>query len=99
MTENLRQLRNELDQLDERILDTLSRRMAICRQVAMHKAEVGIPIMQEARVAHVKAKATDGARTLGLSEAFVEAIYELVIEESCRVQHETIDSAKARAHA
>jgi chorismate mutase len=96
MSGKLQQFRRELDELDDRLLDLLSRRLAICREVAVYKAEAGIPMMQEPRVAEVKARAAAGGHGKGLREEFVLAIYELVIAEACRVEDEIIGARKRR---
>jgi len=88
MTEKLQQFRRELDELDEQLLDVLSRRLAICREVAAYKAESGIPMMQEQRVAEVKARAAERGHGRGLRREFVLAIYELVIDEACQIEDE-----------
>ncbi len=90
MTEALLEYRRELDRLDDQILEVLSRRLAICREVASHKVEAGIPMMQTNRVAEVKARAVTQGKNRGLSESFVLSLFEIVIEEACRIEDEII---------
>jgi len=94
MTDKLLGLRRELDKLDDRILDVLSDRLAICRQVALHKVEAGIPMMQTSRVAEVKSRAAAKGKSKGLSEEFVLSLYEIVINEACRIENEIIGNCK-----
>jgi chorismate mutase-like protein len=95
--ERLEEFRRQLDELDERLLDVLARRFDVCREVAGHKAEVQIPMMQPARVAEVKRRAVERGRSRGLSEGFVTALYELVIAEACRIEDELLAAAPPRA--
>jgi len=90
MTEKLRQFRRELDELDDRILELLSRRLGICREVALYKAEAGIAMMQADRVTQVKDRAVSEGKTRGLTENFVLSLYEIVITEACRIEDEII---------
>jgi chorismate mutase-like protein len=96
MTEKLLRFRRELDELDDQILDVLSRRLGICREVALYKAEAGIAMMQAGRVAQVKARAVAKGKTKGLSENFVLSLYEIVITEACRIEDEIIRARERR---
>ncbi len=46
---NLEQLRSEIDELDNNILKAFTRRMELCRQVAVYKIENNLPVFQEGR--------------------------------------------------
>jgi chorismate mutase len=93
----LEEFRRRLDALDERLLDVLARRFDVCREVAAHKAEAKIPMMQPARVVEVKRRAVEAGRSKGLAEAFVTALYELVIAEACRIEDEILGDPGAGA--
>jgi len=92
MTDKLLQFRRELDELDDQILDVLSHRLAICREVALHKAEAGIPMMQAVRVDEVKARVVSKGTIRGLSQDFVISLYDIVIAEACRIEDEIINA-------
>src|ERR1017187_1123059 len=96
MTEKLRQFRRELDELDDQILELLSRRLGICREVALYKAEAGIAMMQADRVTQVKVRAVAEGKTRGLNENFVLSLYEIVITEACRIEDEIIGARERR---
>lgn len=96
MTEKLRQFRRELDELDDRILELLSRRLNVCRDVALYKAQAGIAMMQADRVTQVKTRAAAEGRTRGLNENFVLSLYEIVITEACRIEDEIIRARERR---
>ena len=92
--ERLEELRARLDELDERLLDVLARRFDVCREVAAHKAEAQIPMMQPARVAEVKRRAVQNGESRGLAGGFMAALYELVIAEACRIEDEILAAAR-----
>ena len=48
--------RRRLDELDDQIAQLLGERFSICRQIACHKREHGVPMMQPDRVAEVRAR-------------------------------------------
>lgn len=85
--EKLSIFRSELDKLDEHLMATLEKRFAICRQIAYYKAQANIPMMQPARVAHVKELAASRALAAGLSEDFGRKLYDLIISEACDIEH------------
>ena len=93
--EELLLFRRELDELDRQLIDTLSERFAICRQVAEYKAQHSVPMMQPGRVLEVKQKAVQRAVPAGLSERFALELYDLIISEACRMEDEIIDNASA----
>jgi chorismate mutase-like protein len=88
--ERLAELRRRLDELDARLLDVLARRFDVCREVAAHKAEARIPMMQPGRVAEVKRRAVENGGSRGLDPGFMAALYDLVIAEACRIEDEIL---------
>ena len=93
--EQLLNFRRELDELDERLMALLARRFSICRQIAVHKAETGTPMMQPGRVAEVKAKARARAVANGLSEQFAAELYDAIISEACRLEDAIIEQVRS----
>lgn len=94
--QELLKFRKELDEIDQRLIDTLADRFAVCRQVAEYKAEHDIPMMQPGRVLEVKNKAVQRALPAGLTERFARDLYDLIIAEACRMEDEIIESAERR---
>ncbi|MEN3326028.1 MAG: 4-amino-4-deoxychorismate mutase [Acidobacteriota bacterium] len=89
--DKLQLCREELDKLDDQIISLLSRRFALCRDVAAYKRETGIPMMQIARVHEVKKRVAERGRASGLREVFTTALYDLIINEACELEDEIID--------
>jgi 4-amino-4-deoxychorismate mutase len=88
--DKLQALRMELDVLDDQLVDLVSRRFAICCDVAAYKRETCTPMMQMQRIAEVKRRAPANGRTKGLREEFVTALYDLIINEACQLEDSII---------
>jgi methylmalonyl-CoA epimerase len=85
-TDTLAAFRERIDRVDERLLDALAERTAICREVAVHKRAQGIPMMQPDRVAAVEARWAELAAERRLDAAFARELARTVVAESCRVE-------------
>jgi 4-amino-4-deoxychorismate mutase len=90
--EVLSALRSQLDELDTQIIDLLSRRIAVCREVAESKARHQIPMLQQQRIDSVKQRVTTLAAQKGLNERFVATLYDLIIGETCRIELKIIET-------
>jgi methylmalonyl-CoA epimerase len=73
-TPALASFRERIDRVDEQLLSALAERIAICREVAEHKRDHGIPMMQPERVAAVRDRWAELAGA--------------VVGEGCRVEDE-----------
>jgi methylmalonyl-CoA epimerase len=82
----LASFRERIDRVDERLLSALAERTAICREVAEHKREQGIPMMQPDRVAAVEARWAELAAERGLDEDFARSLARAVVAENCRIE-------------
>ena len=83
-------LRAEIDEVDEQILRLARRRLQICETVALVKRDHDIPMMQNNRIAVVRARFTELAHELGLSPDFALRLYEVQLAEACRVEDEIL---------
>lgn len=86
----LEECRAEIDRLDRQLLELLGRRFVVCRDVARHKQAHGMPVLQPARAAIVKRRAVALGAAHSLDSSFVEALYELIMAEACRLQDEIV---------
>lgn len=93
----LAKCRAALDEIDAGIVEALARRMDVCRRVAAVKKREGIPMMNQGRIDHVRAKARARASEFGENPDFVEEVFKIVIAEACRVEDEIIDQAGSGA--
>ncbi|WP_190815096.1 chorismate mutase family protein [Saccharopolyspora pogona] len=91
----LEALRAELDGIDLRLLDVLRERIELCVRIAEHKREHGVPMMQPHRIGVVQQRAADYGAEHGIDQAFLRALYDLVIGETCRVEDLVIGTPAA----
>ncbi|MDX8148912.1 chorismate mutase family protein [Lentzea sp. BCCO 10_0061] len=82
----LARLRDELDGIDIRFLDAVRDRIECCVRIAHHKREHEVPMMQPHRIDAVQRRAAKYGAENGISEAFLSRLYDLMIEETCRVE-------------
>lgn len=82
----LESLRSELDALDERLLDVLRDRIGVCVRIAHHKSEHGVPMMQPHRIGLVQERASLYGARHGVDQDFLRRLYDLIIQETCRVE-------------
>lgn len=85
-------LRAELDLVDETLLDILKSRIDLCVRIAEHKREHGVPMMQPHRIGVVQERAARYGAEHGIDGTFLRRLYELIIEETCRVEDLVIDA-------
>jgi chorismate mutase-like protein len=90
--DKLSEFRRRVNSLDENLLDLLGERFDICREVARYKRAERIPMMQSARVQEVKERCAQLSIKRRLDPGFVQKLYTLIIEESCRTEDEIIDA-------
>ena len=84
--ENLTQLRRQIDQLDNELLDILAKRMNVSREIGEYKRTHNIPIVQSGRFGDIMSSRVMAARSLGMSEEFMRTVFSAIHEESVRVQ-------------
>lgn len=88
--------RARLDVLDEQIARLLGERFDVCREVARHKSEHEIPMMQPERVVQVRARYLERGAEVGLPVDFTESLFDLLIGATCKLEDELMaDSATA----
>lgn len=79
-------LREEIDRIDDQLLATLARRMAVSDDIGRHKQREGIPVVQPDRYkALIDRRCAQGAEA-GLNPDFVRAVLAAIHEESVRRQ-------------
>ncbi len=83
---NLEVLRQQMDDLDERLLDIISKRMAISREIGRYKKEKNISVLQPERYDTLISGRVMQAKELKLDEDFIKLIFVALHEESVRQQ-------------
>jgi 4-amino-4-deoxychorismate mutase len=95
----LEPFRRRLDALDQQIAQLLGERFATCREIALYKREHEIPMMQPERVAEVRARYLARGADVDLPGDFTEALFELLITATCKMEDELIAGAGATTGA
>lgn len=90
-TESLGSLRKQIDEMDDNLLNLLTKRMRISREIALYKKEHNMGVVQTARYSEILDKRCAQGSLCGMSADFVRRIYELIHEESVRQQMEIIN--------
>ncbi len=91
-TEGINQLRKQIDELDNNLMDMLSKRMRVCREIGQYKKEHNMTVLQSARYTEILEKRGAQGALCGMSPAFVAKVFESIHEESVRQQIEIINS-------
>lgn len=76
MIKILDDLRIEIDKVDDELLNTLSKRFSVVREIGKIKKEKNIPPLDEKRWKAVLKKVKEKAKKHSLPEEFIEKIYE-----------------------
>jgi chorismate mutase len=87
----LEPFRQRLDELDDQIARLLGERFEVCREIALHKREHQIPMMQPDRVAQVRARYLARGGEVGLPGDFSGELFELLIAATCKMEDELMD--------
>ena len=84
----LRPYRVEIDRLNTAIIRNLSERTALVRKVTEVKSNYGIPANQPNRIHSIinRMKEFNDKENLGLDDDFIERLFEMIIEESVRIE-------------
>jgi len=78
--------RAEIDDIDARLLELLSSRMQISRQIGGSKRSHGVAILQTGRWEALLSDMIARGREAGLSEEFIRRVFSAIHDESIRVQ-------------
>ncbi len=91
---SLNNLRQRIDALDDEIVERLGARLNLVREVAVLKQQSATPVMQPGRVDEVKARCRARGAPLELRGEFVDALYDLIIGEACRIEYEVMSGTE-----
>lgn len=88
MNDELEDWRKQIDQLDEEVLDLLSKRAKIVRKIGKFKKAQNIPIIDKDRWSKVLTAMFSKSEKLGLSKDFTKKLYDLIHKYSVTIQKE-----------
>ena len=92
-TENITMLRKQIDEIDNGLIDLLSKRMRISRVIGQYKKEHGMTILQTARYSEILDKRGAQGALLGIAPDCIKSIFESIHEESVNQQMKIINEA------
>ena len=90
-TENIKLLRKQIDEQDDKLLELLSQRFRVCREIGQYKKEHNMTVLQTGRYNEILDKRGAQGGLCGMSEQFVKTVFEAIHEESVRQQLEIIN--------
>lgn len=90
-TEGISQLRHQIDDLDNQLMDLLAKRMRVCREIGQYKKEHNMTVLQSARYNEILEKRGAQGALCGMDSEFVAHVYELIHSESVRQQIEIVN--------
>lgn len=85
-TEGIRQLRSQIDELDDNLMDLLAKRFRVCREIGTYKKEHNMTVLQSNRYKEILEKRGAQASLCGMDGQFAAQVFELIHEESIRQQ-------------
>ena len=90
-TENLVQLRQQIDEIDNELLAVLAKRMRISKEIGQYKKEHNMPVLQTVRYDEILKDRIDQAENMGIGTSFMKKVLEAIHEESIRQQIEVLN--------
>ncbi len=84
--DSLKDLRDMIDALDDELLQILSKRMEICREIGLYKNENDLPVVQPQRYAALLENKIAEGETLGLDPEFLYKLFTEIHAASVMLQ-------------
>jgi chorismate mutase len=85
------ELRWQIDQIDEGILELLARRMQVSAEMGKYKRDYDMPALQTMRYSEIIEHCTEYGKTLNLDPEFVQDVIKEIHEESVRKQMDVMN--------
>ncbi|MCQ2608819.1 MAG: bifunctional 3-deoxy-7-phosphoheptulonate synthase/chorismate mutase type II [Bacteroidales bacterium] len=90
--EVMSELRAKIDVLDDMLLDTLQKRMNICREIGQTKKDNNIQVFQSERWDKILTDMQTRGAEKGLSNELIEKTFKAIHQESINIQTEIVNS-------
>ena len=90
--DTLSQLRERIDDIDDRLLTLLQERMETVSELGTYKREHDMPASQPERFRSMLRQRLEWCEAHGMNETFVRQLFELIQQESIRRQQQTPDN-------
>ena len=90
-TEGIHELRKQIDELDNQLMELLAKRMRVCREIGTYKKEHNMTVLQPTRYNEILDKRGAQGALFQMDSSFVKIVFEAVHQESVRQQIEIIN--------
>ena len=90
-TENIKLLRQQIDNIDNELVELLAKRRRVCREIGQYKKEHNIQVLQTGRYNEILDKRGVQGSLTGMSSDFIKQVFEHIHEESVRQQLEIVN--------
>ena len=90
-TESINQLRKQIDEIDDQLIDLLAKRMRISREIGLYKKEHGMTILQTGRYSEILDKRGAQGSLMGIDPECIKKIFEQIHEESVNQQADVMN--------
>jgi chorismate mutase len=87
----LDKLRNNIDRIDAELIQLLAERMSISKEIGQYKKENNLTILQLKRWKKILRQQMDRGKQLQVNDDFVILLYNLIHQESIRIQSEVMN--------
>ncbi|MEO9967143.1 MAG: chorismate mutase [Reichenbachiella sp.] len=88
----LKDLRTKIDKIDNELLEVMASRMQVAEEIAMHKKDHNITILQVNRYEEIMNNRVEKGKKLLLKEEFVKNLYEMIHNNSIKRQTEIMNA-------
>lgn len=90
-TESLSELRKQIDEIDDQLVETIAKRMRVSREIGTYKKEHNMQVLQATRYSEILEGRIQQAIKFGIDGDCMQKILEAIHEESVRQQIEIIN--------
>ncbi len=90
-TDGIYELRKQIDEIDNCLMEQLAKRMRVCREIGRYKKEHNMTVLQTSRYNEILDKRGAQGSLCGMDSNFVKEVFEAIHEEAVRQQMEIIN--------
>lgn len=95
----LKDLRTKIDKIDNELLEVMASRMQVAEEIAMHKKDHNITILQVNRYEEIMKDRIEKGKKLLLKDDFVKSLYEMIHNNSIKRQTEIMNTESKKGEA
>ena len=90
----LAEYRTSIDELDDKLIEILGKRMEVCREIGVFKRDNNMQVLQAGRYNEIMVKRQQLAQSMGVGGDCIQKIFEAIHEESVHQQMEIVNGAQ-----